>query len=515
MRRWTIILAAAAIASCEFVGGGQKGDPQASQEARALRLDPAKVGKSDLEQAASSDPKLQRFYQAVGWQAVWTSGRASQLLDALGEAPKHGLSARRFIDVDPNASPAAKEIALTRAALAYGRALARGFVEPDKVHEVYQIPRPDPDVPQALAAAVQSSDVAAFLRSLAPASEEYRALSDAFIRYTRQAQAEKGSPIDSGELIHPGDSDPRVPRLVESLRSSGYLPGGDGASAGDRYDRRIAEAVKRLQSDYGIETDGIVGPETLAVLNTSAADKARQLAVNLERLRWLPRDAARTRIDVNVAASELEYWRDGRVKDRRRVVVGQPDWETPQMHSPMFQLVANPTWTVPASIEEEEIAPKGPGYLEANNMVRKNGRIVQQPGPENALGLVKFDLKNDQAIYLHDTPAKALFDANERHRSHGCVRVQDALGFAEQIAADEGVVSQFERALASGEESFVKLPREIPVRLLYRTVFLDSDGKLRFVTDAYGWDNAVAAALSLTGDPRRTLRKGRSGDIGP
>ena len=121
-------------------------------------------------------------------------------------------------------------------------------------------------------------------------------------------------------------------------------------------------------------------------------------------------------------------------------VTGRPGDETPEMQSPIFRLVANPTWTVPESIAEEEITPKGEAYLRNNNRERRDGRIVQQPGPKNSLGQVKFDMRNDHAIYLHDTPAKTLFASDQRQLSHGCVRVQDALGFARMIAEQEGVL---------------------------------------------------------------------------
>ena len=514
MRRWFVFVAAAALAACGLVDGSE--DAQASREARALDLEPKKVSRAELRQNAAKDERLARFYGAVGWAAVWDDGQATQLLAALGDAPEHALTARAFLKIDPEASPVAKELALSRAALDYGQALARGFVDPKAIREIYELPRPDPDIAGGLAPAVQAGRVAEWLSSLAPQTAEYRTLAEAFTRYSREAAAERETPIAPGQLIHVGDRDRRVPQLTEALRGNGYLAPASDADQPDPqvYRREMAEAVKRLQADYGIQPDGIVGPDTLEVLNTSAGDKARQLAVNLERLRWLDRTPPGTRIDVNTAAAELSYWLNGQLRDRRRVVVGQPGWETPQMQSPMFQLIANPSWTVPESIEKEELANKGPGYFARNNMVRRDGRIVQLPGPKNALGMVKFDLKNDHAIYLHDTPAKALFADNERHRSHGCVRVFDALGFARMLASQQGVDREFDRAMRETEEGSVALRREIPVRLFYQTVFLDSSGALRFVTDAYGWDDDVAAALSLQGRTRRTLRS-KVDDVGP
>jgi len=261
--------------------------------------------------------------------------------------------------------------------------------------------------------------------------------------------------------------------------------------------------------------DGIVGDGTIAILNRGPGDRARQIAVNLERLRWLDRNPPGTRIDVNTAAATLEYWRDGALRDRRNVVVGQPDWETPELGSPIFQLVAHPYWRVPKSILEDELSKKSPAYLAEQNMEWRDGRLVQLPGPKNSLGDVKFDMRNDNAIYLHDTPAKALFGMPGRHRSHGCVRVQDALGFALLLAHDDGILIPFQEALMKpDEEGFVKLNKEVPVRLMYRTAFFD-DGQVRIADDTYGWDDDVAYALGYVRRPPRAKVKREGGDVGP
>jgi murein L,D-transpeptidase YcbB/YkuD len=195
-------------------------------------------------------------------------------------------------------------------------------------------------------------------------------------------------------------------------------------------------------------------------------------------------------------------------------VVGEQDWETPQLGSPIFQLVAHPIWRVPKSILEDELAEKSPAYLASQGMEWRDGRLVQLPGPKNSLGDVKFDMRNDQAIYLHDTQAKALFGLPERHRSHGCVRVQDAIGFALLLAHDDGILMDFQEAMTKEDETFVKMKTEVPVRLMYRTAFVDN-GQVRFVDDVYNWDDDVAFALGYVRKPPRKKVEHAGGDVGP
>jgi murein L,D-transpeptidase YcbB/YkuD len=144
----------------------------------------------------------------------------------------------------------------------------------------------------------------------------------------------------------------------------------------------------------------------------------------------------------------------------------------------------------------------------------KDGYYVQQSGPKSALGLVKFDMQDDEAIYLHDTPAKSVFAQDDRHRSHGCVRVENAVQFATALAQQEGVLDPFKQAMQKDDQSFVKLPNEIPVRLLYQTAFWDGS-RIQFRRDVYGWDENVAKALGLAqGEPQK-IDQPESSDVGP
>jgi len=462
-------------------------------------------------QSSITDPQARAFYQARQWKDAWDKESEKQLLDIIGGAPANGLKPDLFLKQPLPGDPVQREAALTGAALRYASALARGYADPNKINAVYTIPRPNPDVAKGLADALAKNDLAGWYASLPPQTEEYRALSEAHLAYLKQAAAVRLQPVPAGKPIKPGRRDDRLPAVAAALQALGYLPAST-AGAG-RYDRAMVAAVKKLQSDWRIKPDGVIGETTLDAINLGPAGFARQLAINMERLRWLERTPPATRIDVNTAATFLDYWRDGEHVDRRNVVAGEPDKQTPQIQASFAQIVANPKWRVPDSIAAKELATKDSGWLEANHFTMENGRYVQEAGDKNSLGMVKFDMQDPQQIYLHDTPAKALFGLPERHRSHGCVRVENALQFATLVTSQDGLFDKFQEAMVSGDEKWVKLKTQIPVRLLYHTAFLDG-GRVQFRPDVYGWDDDVAAALGLVrGAARKAVQQ--SGDIGP
>ena len=459
-------------------------------------------------------------------QVQWNRKLEKQLRDAIANAPANGLKPDLFLKGGEQGA------ALTHAALRYAQALAQGYSDPNKIFPIYTIPRPSGDVQQGFQQAVQKGDLTSWFDSLPPQTDEYKALSQAHLHYLELAgKTPNFQPVPDGDPIKPGSRDKRVGALATALTAMGYFgpqaqqprPKGKkqqmapaaatAAPLPTSYSAPLVAAVKRLQADFGLKADGIVGGNTLDAVNLGSAGLAREAAIGMERLRWLQRNPPATRIDVNTAATILDYWRDGQHMDRRNVVAGEPDKQTPQLQAPIVNLVAYPTWTVPKSIADKEIASKGSAWLAANNFSVKDGMYVQASGPKNSLGIVKFDMDDKQAIYLHDTPAKALFSLPDRHRSHGCVRVQNAVAFATAIATEEGVLDKFQKAMASQQESFVKLPNTIPVRLLYHTAFWDGS-RVQFRPDVYGWDDNVAAALGLVrGVKWQPVQQ--SGDIGP
>ena len=472
--------------------------------------DPTHVDEQSLGKDVSGE--VLAFYKARQWRAAWNDDSEKQLIEIINGAPSQGMKRELFLKAQLPKDKSEREIALTKAALRYASALAQGYSDPKAISKVYTVPRAKMDVAGGLARALgEENGLKDWYASLPPQTDDYRALAQAFARYATLNDVQ--GHLSDGKALKPGGTDPRIPALAKALVANGYLDGEPGESR--LYSPAMVTAVKALQAEYGIKPDGIVGEGTIAILNRGPGDRARQIAVNMERLRWLERNPPETRIDVNTGAATLEYWRNGSLRDKRNVVVGQPDWETPQLGSPIVQLVAHPYWRVPKSILEDELIKKSPADLAEQGLEWRDDRLVQLPGPKNALGEVKFDMVNDQSIYLHDTPAKALFGLPERHRSHGCVRVEGALDFAMLLASDDGVLIPFQEALLKfDQEGFVKLRKDVPVRLMYLTAFLD-DGQVRLVDDVYGWDDDVAYALGYVRRPPRAKVKREGGDVGP
>lgn len=453
-------------------------------------------------QSGSSEPDAPNL--------VWNKNNQEQLLDAIAKAPANGLKPELFLKGDLPKDDAERSHLLTRAALTYAEALAHGYSDPKKIYKDYTIPRPSADLRPGLAQALASGAIGQWLASLPPQTDEYRELSKAHLAYLQMASKTSFQPVPQGTPMKPGSRDARTGAVATALNSIGYF---SSTAPQRRYTGALVAAVKKLQSDFGIKADGVIGDATLDALNFGPGGRARQLAITMEQLRWLDRTPPATRIDVNTAAAFLDYWRDGTQVDHRNVVPGEPDKPTPQVQAYIFQLVANPKWRVPDSIAQKEMTTKSGQWLKENEFTIENGRYVQQSGDKNSLGLVKLDMDDPQQIYLHDTPFKELFALPERHRSHGCVRVENAIEFATMLAQQDDKLDKFQEAMSSGNETYVKLKTNIPVRLLYHTAYWNGSS-VQFRPDVYGWDEDVGRALGLVQGPtRRQIELGQ--DIGP
>jgi murein L,D-transpeptidase YcbB/YkuD len=272
-----------------------------------------------------------------------------------------------------------------------------------------------------------------------------------------------------------------------------------------------------------LSPDGLIGPATLRAFNgerQESFDKTARLRLNMERLRWLPRDFGRRHILVNQASFKLQVVDNGRTIWRSKVIVGKPKNQTSFFSDEMETVVFNPYWGVPQSIIVNEMLPKlvnDPGYLDrlGYEVTSQSGRRVssynvdwwsysthspvgvrQPPGRRNALGEVKFLFPNKHAIYLHDTPTKKLFERNERAFSHGCVRVQNPRELAKAVLGWGD--TQVAEAIGTGRNTKVSLDSKFKVHLTYFTAWPDANGTMHFARDIYDRDTRLTKALETT-----------------
>ncbi len=314
--------------------------------------------------------------------------------------------------------------------------------------------------------------------------------------------------------------------LRKRLWTSGDL---ESPRQDDLFDEDLEAAVVRFQDRHGLDADGVGGRRTRTALDVPVEERLRQIVLNLERWRWMPRHADSRYILVNMAGFEMRVIEDEVPILRMRVVIGRPYRRTPAFCEAMTYVVVNPYWHVPPSLAVRDLLPKireDSGYLErqgirvfsdwtenareldgqAMDWSNVSGRhfpykLRQDPGPHNALGRIKFMLPNRFNIYLHDTPHREHFDLSVRAFSSGCIRLEDPLALADYLLGDAGWSPERVReTVASSKRRVVTLSRPIPVYLVYRTAWVERDGAVRFRDDVYGRDKLLATALE-TGVP--------------
>jgi len=332
--------------------------------------------------------------------------------------------------------------------------------------------------------------------------------------------------LADGPALKPGMSDPRVPVLRQRLTISRDLPASPAVAVADSpnlYDATLEQGVKAFQERHGLTADGAIGPGTRAAMNVPVAERIDQIRINLERARWTLHEIKGEFVLVDVAGFYVSYFRDDEPIWTSRVVVGRDQRETPIFRSKVTYVVFNPTWTIPPGILVKDKLPelkRNPGALKRMNIRVLDGsgrevnpysvnwnqygpsrlppyQFVQDPGPNNALGLVKVMFPNPYLVYLHDSPAKSLYEQDQRTFSSGCIRVQKPFELAELVLNDPQWNQQSIAALiATKETRTVNLKQPIPVLILYWTAQPRPDGQVIFRKDVYGRDPATLAALN-------------------
>ncbi|HVF34854.1 MAG TPA: L,D-transpeptidase family protein [Candidatus Saccharimonadia bacterium] len=439
-------------------------------------------------------------------------------LDGLEQVDDGLFSPDRYLP----AAAADADARLTYAAAAFVRDLHRGRVAPSDAGKNFVGARRELSIGKLVHAAANSRDVATTLRRAAPLHPQYAKWRDAHAQLRARA-AQGGWPqVPASAVAKSGTRNPDLAPLRERLAASGHYVAAMPAdpAAGQAHDAAaLRDALTRFQREHGLEADGIPGKATIAALNVPIEDRIRQIEINLERMRWLAHDLGETHILVNLPTFHLEAIEDGRKALEMRVVAGKRHTPTPVFSDTIETVVFSPFWHVPRNILKGEVLPKlarDPSYLSRENMelVRDGARVDpwsvdlgdpslrvrQRPGAGNALGQVKFLFPNPHDVYLHDTPADALFARAARSFSHGCVRVEQPYELAQWLlrSQPEWPPQKIGAAMQSGREQHVALAKDVPVHLVYFTVWADDDGTMRYAEDLYGHDARHAAHVPPT-----------------
>jgi murein L,D-transpeptidase YcbB/YkuD len=299
----------------------------------------------------------------------------------------------------------------------------------------------------------------------------------------------------------------------------------------ETYEQRLVQGIESFQTRHGLLVDGVLGPETLVALNVTPADRVKQIALSMERLRWTPLQQGDRLIVVNIPgfrlyAYEVDAEAQLNIKVEMRVVIGRSlNHRTPIFDEDMQFIEFSPYWNIPISIARSETIPaieRDPAYMAKQGMefvdregnvlqgatperlqaVRQGAlRIRQRPGPSNALGDIKFIFPNNQNIYMHHTPATQLFSRTRRDFSHGCIRLEDPVALAKFVLESDPKWTEagIREAMSAGRSRTIKLSTPLPVLIGYSTVLV-RDGVVSFYPDVYGHDQLLAQALEKAKD---------------
>lgn len=525
--------------------GPQRLSPLGERELRGIVAE----GRLQTLEFGEYRAEIGEFYRSEGYTLAWVRGsrptaKARAVIKLLQAADKKGLLVneydgslwkQRLANLNRPRRRASEhkllrfDMALTICAMRYMMDLHLGRINPQNSRAA---PNIEPHtsgplvflrervLPLLRKRVVPAKDVEAALRALEPPFPAYRRLVKAVQQYNEMSRQDDSEPLPASTiLIKPGDRYSGVSRLTRLLTLLGDLPPG-AVSNPELYAGPLVEAVKRFQSRHGLAPDGLLSEQTLRQLNTPLDWRLRQLRLALERWRWLPHRFSQPPIIVNIPEFRL-YAGDATPQN---VVVGVAfEHETPVFGSLLTEVVFSPAWTVPVSIQRQELVPKiekNLSYLSEHDfeVIDEYGFIVssvavsstvlnelragrlylrQRPGPNNSLGLVKFMMPNTHSVYLHGTPSRKGFSQSRRDFSHSCIRVDDPEALATWVLRDrpEWTPERIQAAMEGNETITVKLTEPIPVFLQYGTAAVRENGEVLFFDDIYSRDAAEGAAF--------------------
>ena len=491
---------------------------------------------------------LQEIYTARSFRPAWIDNQGplppvEALLNAIRQAKQEGLkpeeyhlsamtalvsawlASREHKLPFPIARQIDLELLLTDALVAYGFHLLNGRVDPERLYPDWFSYQKDVYLLDVIENAMNTGNIEAAFRRLTPQEPIYRSLKQALAVYANIAETGGWPELPlSRPLKTKADHQRYLLLLKQRLLLTGDLPPSESSSRND--DESMKKALRRFQKRHGIKADGTIGPATLKAMNVPVEKRIRQIALNMERLRWLPEDVGNRYILVNIADYELAVFADSRLVMDMPIVVGKQNQRTSVFSGKMTYLELNPYWNLPKAIAEKEILPavqKDPAYL-----TKKKIRVIeyrrpqekevdpatidwskirpdrlkysfrQDYGPGNALGRIKFMFPNKFDIYLHDTPERHLFKKTRRTFSHGCIRIAKPIDLAVYLLKNENGWDRKKllAEIGKGKRQILKLAHPIDVHILYLTAWTDPRGDAQFRNDVYAGDEVLLRALN-------------------
>jgi L,D-transpeptidase YcbB len=524
------------------------------------RFGEAAVSADDLSAALASrldslsDPSLDSVYTRpaaplwVDQSGLNSLGRSA--LDRLAATEGEGIAPSRYGLAELSALGGGERVSATDLArletnlssglVLLARDLAQGVVASTSWDHGWRIDSLDHvSLPVMLASGQPILDL---LHEVRPTTRQYEQLQGVLVELKERRDTGGWARLEVADtVLEVGDSSGVViqlrDRLRESLSEDERRLAAEGGGRPEYFDEALMRSLSSFQGRHDLERDGVLGRETIEVLNTPVDDRIAAVELALERWRWLPADLGDLAVVVNTPGREVHVLKDGAPHLSMKVIIGQQEWETALFQGEMDEIVVNPYWHVPESIMKSETLPNA---LADENYLRDNDfevvdletgevvpldavpwddvvvdpvgpdsvvvegfpyRIRQKPGDKNALGTVKFLFPNEFAIYLHDTPSGHLFDERLRTFSHGCVRVERPVELAHLLLDERSTYSprDYDSYLATREEHSMALD-PVPTYLIYQTVWVDDGGVPTFMPDVYGRDAEARTALDAAYD---------------
>jgi len=415
------------------------------------------------------------------------------------------------------------DMLLTDSLIRLGYHLIFGKVDPEDHHTHWNLAvEIDDDEPVvAIQEILDAGNLGKEIEALRPQNIIYNQFKSALKKY-RAIKTDGGwEPLPEGPTLKKGMKDNRILLLRKRLKITSDLEA--DASNSESFDDQLEQAVIRFQNRHHLTADGAVGKQTLAALNVPVEDRIDQIRINLERARWVLHAISGQFVIADIAGFEVFVYQDNEIVWTSRVQVGRPYRRTPVFKAEIKYLDLNPTWTIPPGILAKDILPavkKDPKYLKDRNIkvIDRTGKAVNQdtidwskytgrnfpyqlrqdPGPDNAMGLIKIMFPNKHLVFIHDTPSKSLFERTDRTFSSGCIRTEKPFELAQILLNDPDKWNEnsFKQAIDSGRTQTVMLPKPVPILLFYWTAAMEPDGTVRFKKDPYKRDAEVLQGLN-------------------